>query len=235
MDLQEEEKQRCEIRRQAQASLAEFNEKRQREIEERRERRAAESESYLSSGAVIGGAKQTAEELRGTPLPPLLAAAAACVDNKTKVSTMAGLDGFPPGMLQQLAGLQAADGFAGASSSALLAGLFGALQASASSIAAPSTLQATLTLRVREAGFGFFRRVQLPIAQPGRANSTFKEVELRVCEKFRTAKGADGMEVGFRPLVSLVRISDQLEIGDDEDICLLANDDEMEATFAEVR
>ena len=40
-------------------------------------------------------------------------------------------------------------------------------------------------------------------------------------------------QVGERPLVALIRIRDQLEIGDDEDLRELRAGDELQATFAE--
>lgn len=39
--------------------------------------------------------------------------------------------------------------------------------------------------------------------------------------------------MGERPLVALIRIRDQLEIGDDEDVRELLAGDELQATFAE--
>jgi len=98
-------------------------------------------------------------------------------------------------------------------------------------------------VRVREVGGTAFRRVVLRDAEVEHVAQqvkhevqggppSFAEVESRLCTKFRTARGPDGTEVGPRRLVTLVRLSDSLELGDDEDVALLHDGDELEATFA---
>ena len=75
-----------------------------------------------------------------------------------------------------------------------------------------------------------FRRVPLP---GGVAFTSFVELEAAVAQKFASKRRADGSEVGVRRLVSLIRLQDQLQIGDDDDVAELREGDELEATFAE--
>mmetsp|Transcript_22246 Transcript_22246/g.46091 ORF Transcript_22246/g.46091 Transcript_22246/m.46091 type:complete len:282 (+) Transcript_22246:20-865(+) len=117
------------------------------------------------------------------------------------------------------------------------------LPASGASAAASSApVQAAApkpAVRVREAGSTSFRRVVLQDSsngaeegQAGGGSTSFVEVEARVCAKFRNVRGPDGNELGERRLVKLVRISDSLEVADDEDVLVLQDGDELEATFA---
>merc|ERR1719507_2176046 len=101
---------------------------------------------------------------------------------------------------------------------------------------APPSPQA-LAVRVREPGSTTFRRVVLSdteAIQSAQTPPSFQQVEARINQKFRTARGPDGIELGPRKLVRLVRICDCLEVGDDEDTALLQADDELEVTFASV-
>lgn len=78
---------------------------------------------------------------------------------------------------------------------------------------------------------GAFRRIAVPPVAADSATSRFAQLEAAVCEKFSTARGPSGKEMGERRLVSLVRIKDQTEIADDEDVALLSEGDELKATF----
>merc|ERR1711879_797439 len=110
--------------------------------------------------------------------------------------------------------------------------------AAAVPVAAPSASEtsrpsesATLALRVRDRDGerDTFRQVSVPL-EGGQA--TFAQVEARVAAKFRSSRGADGVELGLRRLAALVRLTDRLEIADDEDVALLRDGDELEACFA---
>merc|ERR1740121_276645 len=95
--------------------------------------------------------------------------------------------------------------------------------------------QPALAVRVREVGAasgGAFRRVVLRAkGADGEGAPSFAEVERRVADKFRSARGLDGQDLGPRRLVALVRLRDSLEIADDEDAALLEDGDELEAKF----
>mmetsp|Transcript_79628 Transcript_79628/g.174611 ORF Transcript_79628/g.174611 Transcript_79628/m.174611 type:complete len:642 (+) Transcript_79628:69-1994(+) len=100
----------------------------------------------------------------------------------------------------------------------------------------PKAAAGTLSIRVREkssaaavdAGAAAipFKRVALS----GEA-LTFQALESNICSKFSASRGPDGQPVGLRQLVSLVRIKDNLEIGDDDDTTLIEDGDEFEAMF----
>merc|ERR1712232_1438796 len=100
-----------------------------------------------------------------------------------------------------------------------------------------SSSSRSLAVRVREAQSerGAFRRVVLIEADAEMSTQapdlTFQQVEERICAKFKSTRGSDGLEVGQRRLIALVRIKDSLEVADDEDAGLLQEGDELEATF----
>merc|ERR1712216_158941 len=111
--------------------------------------------------------------------------------------------------------------------------LGGGVPASASGSSEPQPF----AVRVREAQCerASFRRVVLADADAERSAKlvlTFAELETRVCSKFKSSRSSEGAEAGLRRLVALVRIRDSLEVADDEDASLLADGDELEATFA---
>eukprot|EP00439_Symbiodinium_sp_Y106_P040748 s3644_g5.t1 len=110
-----------------------------------------------------------------------------------------------------------------------------ALQGKAAPVAAAAAVRKKVELRVREVGDAgaSFRRVVLTEGTP-RTGTTFSQVESRVSEKFASKRDTTGREVGLRPLVSLIRLRDNLQIGDDEDVEQLEDGDELEATFAAV-
>merc|ERR1711870_344 len=89
----------------------------------------------------------------------------------------------------------------------------------------------SLSLRVREVAGerDAFRQVTVP-SEDGRLS--FHQVETRIAAKFRSSRGPNGKELGLRRLVALVRIADKLEVADDEDVELLKEGDELEASFA---
>merc|ERR1712039_194694 len=97
--------------------------------------------------------------------------------------------------------------------------------------AATASGASSLTLRVCEAGGerNTFRQVTVQ-REDGRLS--FQQVETRIAAKFRSSRGPDGKELGLRRLVALVRIADKLEVADDEDVELLKEADELEASFA---
>ncbi|CAK9038880.1 unnamed protein product [Durusdinium trenchii] len=86
-------------------------------------------------------------------------------------------------------------------------------------------------VRVREVGESSFRKVLLP---GGSMCHSFSELETLVSAKFASKRGLDGQEMGPRPLVFLIRLRDQLQICDDEDLVELKDQEELEATFASV-
>lgn len=94
-----------------------------------------------------------------------------------------------------------------------------------------------MSLKVRQAGVGAetFRRVVLHnLSEAGPATFTFEELEERICNKF-VAKGPGfcASNAGRRAerLTLLVRLRDALELIDDEDVQVLKEGDELEATF----
>mmetsp|Transcript_91971 Transcript_91971/g.297621 ORF Transcript_91971/g.297621 Transcript_91971/m.297621 type:complete len:246 (-) Transcript_91971:89-826(-) len=220
----EEELRRAAIRRQAEADLAEFHERRKREIQERQQRNRERTEA---SSAGARPAEVPANLLSGA-----LAAAAAGAG---------GGAGLPPAIQAALANPAAAAALQQALSGGM-AGLSlapGQMPGSASGSAGSAAAPPQLAVRVREAGSTSFRRVVLrPVTDEGAQEGgpagppTFAEVEARVCAKFRSARGPDGAEVGPRRLVTLVRLRDSLEVADDDDASLLQDGEELEATFA---
>uniref|UniRef100_A0A7S4SQN1 Uncharacterized protein n=1 Tax=Alexandrium monilatum TaxID=311494 RepID=A0A7S4SQN1_9DINO len=233
----EEEQKRAAIRQQAEADLAMFHERRRREIEERRQqnRKRAEGATSEAEAQAIQGAL-AGEASTGGAVGALLQ---AVMSNPSAAAAV-----------QQAV---AAAG-SGAALPLRVNELLAALPQSAA--AAPSAPLAPVTpsgpsqfaLRVREAGSASFRRVVVGRAAPEAADGgpsaeregggdgckspSFTEVECSVCAKFRSVRGPDGSEVGSRRLVTLVRIGDCLEVADDEDVALLQDGDELEATFA---
>lgn len=218
----EEHRRRAEIRRQAEADLAAFNGKRKQEIDARREKNRAEQAAREAGGYVAGG-------------PPAAAPFAA-----TDLGAAAGLQA----LMGSLAG-SGSGGMEGMIKAALAnPAVAAAVQQAATSQPRPSeTLQTAaqsgLAVRVREVttaeeSSGAFRRVVLRPATGGASGPLpFKEVESLVAAKFATNRRLDGSEVGLRPLVSLVRVADGLQVGDDEDVEELRDGDELQATFAQ--
>merc|ERR1712187_538279 len=96
-----------------------------------------------------------------------------------------------------------------------------------------SSTSRPLVIRVREAGNERNTYRQLSIS-PENGNISFRQIEARVVAKFKTSRGSDGVELGARRLVALVRVVDRLEVADDEDVGLLKEGDELEASFADV-
>lgn len=95
----------------------------------------------------------------------------------------------------------------------------------------------TMSLKVRQAGVAaeaFRRVILLSRSEAVPAAFTFKELEERICNKFE-AKGpascasSNGRRV--QRLTFLVRLRDALELIDDEDMQVLKEGDELEATF----
>ncbi|CAE8674867.1 unnamed protein product [Polarella glacialis] len=207
--------QRAEQRRKAEAELEEFHANRQRDIELRRQQH------------------RVAEAAR--------AAEAAGSVSSISPAAAAGMQAFAAsgagGGLNMEEMLKAAMG-----NPALVAVMQQALQGGSATPSTPLAsvcpgLGGALSVRVREASqpSSAFRKVVL--RKEGESGSdlasvAFKKVESSICSKFSSARGSDGIEVGLRRLVTLVRLSDNLQVGDDEDAAELVDGDELEATFA---
>eukprot|EP00930_Biecheleria_cincta_P077435 TRINITY_DN64731_c0_g1_i1.p1 TRINITY_DN64731_c0_g1~~TRINITY_DN64731_c0_g1_i1.p1 ORF type:complete len:234 (+),score=68.00 TRINITY_DN64731_c0_g1_i1:188-889(+) len=215
---EEEHRRRAEIRRQAEAELAAFNEKRKQEIEARREKNRAEQAAREGCGYGAG-------------------APAAATPFASEPGAAAGLQALMGGLAGSGSGGMEAMIKAALANPAVAA----AVQQAATSQTRPSEppAQSCLAVRVREvtaaeASSGAFRRVVLRPATGGASGPVpFKEVESLVAAKFATNRRPDGSEVGLRPLVSLVRVADGLQVGDDEDVEELRDGDELQATFAQ--
>lgn len=243
----EEERLRQERRKKASAELAEFNGRLQREIKERQDR------NRQSRAALAGGQQDIApEDLRpsagladGGPLAAMLLAAAGgssgaagargSASQDASCGSAAGLDGGILGMLAaDPAMLQAAlaDPAAAAMLQEVMGGGMGPV-APVSVLASVAATPAALAVRVREScgERDTFRQVSVPF-EDGRMS--FAQVEARICAKFRSTRDADGVELGLRRLVALVRLADRLEVADDEDVGLLKDADELEVTFAQL-
>jgi len=204
-----EEQRRAEIQQKAKEDLAKFHEQRRREIEERQQRNRARSEP-------VPAAPMSAIS-PGSSLPDGFVAAAMSDPSKAAA-------------LQQLLSSRLMGGSMQSSLPTMLGATLASGAAMPTAAPVPPTPQA-LAVRVREPGTATFRRVVLSDAEAIQPPS-FQEVESRINQKFRTARGPDGNELGPRKLVRLVRICDCLEVGDDEDTALLQADDELEVTFA---
>jgi len=210
-----EEQRRAEIQQKAKEDLAKFHEQRRREIEERQLRNRARSEPVPAA--------PTSAPCQGSSLPDGFVAAAMADPSKAAA-------------LQQLLSSRLMGGSMQSSVPAMLGATLASGATMPTAAPAPSLPQA-LAVRVRELGGTTFRRVVLSdveATQSAQAPPSFQQVESRINQKFRTARGPDGIELGPRKLVRLVRICDCLEVGDDEDTALLQADDELEVTFASV-
>eukprot|EP00931_Biecheleriopsis_adriatica_P120083 TRINITY_DN95230_c0_g1_i1.p1 TRINITY_DN95230_c0_g1~~TRINITY_DN95230_c0_g1_i1.p1 ORF type:complete len:234 (-),score=68.60 TRINITY_DN95230_c0_g1_i1:85-786(-) len=208
----DEERKRAEIRRKAEADLAAFNEQRQKEVEERRRQRAAAAEASPPQSAGYAAA----------PMPGPLPAGA--------LQALLGSGGAGGSMEEMLKTALANPGLAGA--------LQQAMQSSSPAAAAAGPPgPSPIAVRVREAGVenSAFRRVLLRAADGASAGPpTFAQVESLVAAKFASSRRPDGSEVGLRRLVTLIRLSDNLQVADDEDVAELSEGDELEATFAKL-
>lgn len=239
-----EEQSRVEIRSRAEAELAEFHDRRGREIEEQkrvnRERNAAALPQEvppppLDVAALAGLLAARVGTAPGTGAGGLAAALLGGLGGGGGSGSSGAVGGasVPRQMLQSALANPAA-------AAALAAGMGQSGIGGAASVAAPSPAtpaaapsQPALAVRVRDAGgaAGAFRRVVLRPEGEAAPAFTFAHVESCVGLKFRSARGLDGAELGARRLVSLVRIQDSLVIGDDDDASLLKDGDELEATF----
>lgn len=211
----EEENKRIEIKRRAEEQLAEFNAQRQREIEERqRANRERQSNSFATPTAATT-VKQLNPELSGAQSFGGMELLATAMQNSggDMRSMLASVLGDPAtsASLQQIVNCQASSSMVG--------------------FAGPATAPPGIAIRVREAGNdrGTFRRVVLAECSGGQIS--FSELEKRIIDKFCSSRGVDGVELGKRRLVVLVRLKDQMEVADDEDAAQLVDGDELEATF----
>lgn len=259
MEEEEEEAKRAEVRSRAKAELEEFHAARRLEIEEQkrqnRERNAVRSGSQRA-GPENGMANMAAMFAGMFPSSQGSAGAAEtgnvqallrgiCPDG----SASAGTNGPPLHLLQAALGEDAGSGDSPAMSMDMLQAAMESMKTSQGSRQDPGALGqgsggdsagigqfcAGLAVRVREGedvGQGF-RRVVLRSADAKVSELNFDEVEKRISAKFKSTRGLDGEEIGLRRIVSLVRISDKLQIGDDEDVALFREGDELQATFAE--
>jgi len=210
-----EEQRRIEIQRKAKEDLAKFHEQRRREIEERQSRNRARAEP--------APAAPTSAPSLGSSLPEGFVAAAMADPSKAAA-------------LQQLLSSRIMGGAMGSALPTMLGASSASGTTKPTAAPVPPAPQA-LAVRVRELGSTTFRRVVLSDAeaiQSAQGPPSFEQVESRINHKFRTARGPDGVELGPRKLVRLVRTCDCLEVGDDEDTALLQDGDELEVTFASV-